>query len=59
MLNFINCLNNSNILRENCMIVTCDIVNMFSTIDNESGLQALKSAVESQRRTISIYCLYN
>ena len=55
MLNFINYLNNSNILRENCMRVTCGIVKMFPTIDNESGLQAVKSALESQRRTISIY----
>ena len=46
MLNFINFLNDSNILTENCMLVSFDTVNMFSSIDNESGVQAVKKALE-------------
>ena len=37
-LNFIDFLNDSNILTENCMLVSFDIVNMFPSTDNESGL---------------------
>ena len=46
MLNFIDFLNDSNILTENCMLVTFDIVNMFPSIDNESGHQAVKNTLE-------------
>ena len=48
MLNFIDFLNDSNILMENCMFVSFDIVNMFCSIDNESGLQAVKNALEAR-----------
>ena len=58
MLNFIDFLNDSNILMENCMLVSLDIVNMFPSIYNESGLQAVKNALEA-RRTISTNSLYN
>ena len=58
MLNFIDFLNDSNILMENCMLVSLDIVNMFPSIYNESGLQAVKNALEA-RRTICTYPLYN
>ena len=48
MVHFIDFLNDSNILTEKCMLVSFDIVNMFSSIDNESGLQALKNALEAR-----------
>ena len=48
MLNFIDFLNDSNILTENCMLVNFDIVNMFPSINNESGLQAVKNALEAR-----------
>ena len=57
MLNFIDFLNDSNILTENCMLVSFDIVNMFPSIDNESS--SCKKRSRSQRRTISTYSLYN
>ena len=46
LLNFTDFLNDSNILTKNCMLVSFDIVNMFPSIDNESGLQAVKNALE-------------
>ena len=36
-------LNDSNILTENCAQVSFDIVNMLPSIDNNSGLQAVKT----------------
>ena len=48
MLNFIDFLNDSNILTENCMLVNFAIVNMFPSINNESGLQAVKNALEAR-----------
>ena len=48
MLNFIDFLNDSNILTENCTLVSFDIVNMFPSIDNDSGLQAVKNALEAR-----------
>ena len=48
MLNFIDFLNDTNILTENCRLVSFDIVNMFPSIDNESGLQAVKNALEAR-----------
>ena len=50
MLNFIDYLNKSNILREDCILVSFDIVNMFSSIDNQSGLQAVKNALEARQK---------
>ena len=46
MLNFIDVLNDSNILTKNCMLFSFDIVNLFPSIDNESGLQAVKNALK-------------
>ena len=48
MLNFMDFLNESNILMENCMLVSLDIANMFPSIDNESDLQAVKNALEAR-----------
>ena len=48
MLNFFDFLNNSNILTENCTLVSFDIVNLFPSIDNVSGLQAVKNALEAR-----------
>ena len=48
MLNFIDFLNDSNILTENCMLVSFDITNIFPNIDNESGLQAVKNTLEAR-----------
>ena len=48
MLNFIDFLNNSNILTENCTLVSFDIANMFPSIDNDSDLQAVKNALEAR-----------
>ena len=48
MLNFIDFLNDSNILTDNCMLVSFHIVIMFPSIGNESGLQAVKKALEAR-----------
>ena len=48
MLNFIDFLNDSNIFTGNFMLVSFDLVNMFPSIDNESGLEAVKNALESR-----------
>ena len=45
---FIHFLNDSNILTENCMLVSFHIVNIFPSIENESGLQAAKNALEAR-----------
>ena len=47
MLNFIDYLNKSNISTEDCIIVSFDIVNMFSSINNQPGLEAVKNALEA------------
>ena len=47
MLNFIDFLNDSNILTENCMLVSFDKVNIFPSTDNESGLEVVKNALEA------------
>ena len=41
MLSYIDLLNDSHIVMENCMLVSFDIINMFPSIDNKSGLQAV------------------
>ena len=49
---FIYYLNISNILTEGCILVSYDIcflVNMFPSIDNQSGLQAVKNALEARQ----------
>ena len=43
MLNFIDYLNKSNILTKYCILISFDIVNMFPSIDNQSGLEAVKT----------------
>ena len=48
MLNFMDFLDETNILMENCMLVSLDIANMFPSIDNESDLQAVKNALEAR-----------
>ena len=50
ILNFTDFLNDSNILMENCILVSFDIVNMFMfpSIGNGSGLQAVKYALEAR-----------
>ena len=45
MLNFIDFLNDRNILTEGCTLVSFDIVDIFPSIDNDSGLQAVKNAL--------------
>ena len=41
MLNIIDMINNSNILTEDSVLVSLDIVNMFPSIHNVSGLEAV------------------
>ena len=49
MFNFIDYLNKSNILTEDCILVSFDTVNMIPSIDNHSGLQAVKNALEARQ----------
>ena len=49
MLNFIDYLNKSNILIEDCILLSLGIVNIFPNIDNQSGLQTVKNALESRQ----------
>ena len=46
MLNFIDYLNKSNILTEDCILVSFDIFNLFPSIDNQSGLPTVKKVLE-------------
>ena len=51
-----NCIDNfSGILRENCMLVSFDIVNMFSSTDDESGIQAVKNILEAREEHIPLF----
>ena len=52
MLNFIDYLNNSNILKENCMLVSFDIVSMFPSTDNESGSHNVTNALEARKEQV-------
>ena len=45
--NFIDYFNNSNILIENWMLVSSGIVNMFPSTGSDSGIQAVKNALEA------------
>ena len=47
ILNFIDFLNDNNILTENSVLVSFDTVIMFPSIDNKSGLQVVKNALEA------------
>ena len=49
MLNFIDYLNKSNFLTEDCILLILDIVNIFPSRDNQSGLQAVKNALEARQ----------
>ena len=48
MLNFINYLNKSNILAEDCILVGFDIVNIFPSINNQSGLRVVENTLEAR-----------
>ena len=49
MLNFIDYLNKNNILTEDGILVSFDMVNMFPSIDKQSGLQAVKNPLEARQ----------
>ena len=48
MLTIIDNLNNSNSLTSVCKLVSFDIINMFPSIDNISGLKSVKKVLESR-----------
>ena len=52
MLNFIDYVNKSNILTEHCILVSFDIVNMFPSIYNLSGFEAVKNTLEARQEQI-------
>ena len=47
MLTIIDNLNKSNTLTSDCRLVRFDIINMFPTIDNISGIKAVKSILDA------------
>ena len=49
MLTIIYNLNKSNTLTSDCRLVSFDIINMFPTIDNISGLKAVKSVLDTKQ----------
>ena len=49
MLHFIDYLNKSNILTEDCISVSFDVANTFSSIDNQSGIQTVKNALKARQ----------
>ena len=48
MLNIIDMINDSDILTENSALVSFDIVNMFPSINNVSGLKAVSEILENR-----------
>ena len=52
MLNIIDMINNSNILTEDSVLVSFDIVNMFPSIDNVSGLEAVSEILENREADV-------
>ena len=48
MLNIIDMINESNILTENSVLVRFDIANIFPSIDNVSGLEAVCEILENR-----------
>ena len=48
MLTIIDNLNSSNSLTSDCKLVSFDIINMFPSIDNISGLKSVKKVLESR-----------
>ena len=49
MLTIIDNLNKSKTLTSDCRLVSFDIINMFRSIDNISGLRAVKSILDSRQ----------
>ena len=49
MLTIIDNLNKSNTLTSDCRLVSFDIINMFPSIDNISGLKAVKSILDARQ----------
>ena len=49
MLSTIDNLNKSNTLTSDCRLVSFDIINMFPSIDNISGLKAVKSILDARQ----------
>ena len=47
-LNIIDMINDSNILTEDSVLVSFGIVNMFPSIDNNSGLEAVSEILEKR-----------
>ena len=50
MLTIIDNLNKSNTLTSDCRLVSFDIINMFHSIDNISGLEAVKSILDPTKK---------
>ena len=48
MLTIIDNLNKSNTLTSDCRLVSFDIINMFPSIDNISGLKAVKNILDAR-----------
>ena len=48
MLNIIDMINDSNILTEDSVLVSFDIVNMFPSINDASGLEAVSKILENR-----------
>ena len=48
MLNIIDMTNDSNILSEDTVLVSFDIINMFPSIDNTSGLETVSEIPENR-----------
>ena len=53
MLTIIDNLNKSNTLTSDCRLVSFDIINMFPSIDNISGLKAVKSILDARQDQFS------
>ena len=51
MLNIADMINDSNTLTEDSVLVSFDIVNMFASIDNVSGLEAVCEILENRFST--------
>ena len=45
MLSIIDDINESNVLNDRCILVSFDVVNMFPSIDNKSGLEAVRKVL--------------
>ena len=52
-LRVIDNLNESNTLTSDCRLVSLDIINMFPSIDNISGLKAVKSILDARQDQFS------